>query len=54
MEQLKEKGVFDAPAYLSANPDVASSTQDALRHYLRHGLTEGRVLSLSAKGGVEV
>jgi hypothetical protein len=54
MEQLKEKGVFDAQAYLSANPDVAKSTQDALRHYLRHGLTEGRALCLSAKDGAKV
>jgi chromosome segregation ATPase len=54
MEQLKERGIFDAGAYLSANPDVAKSTQDALRHFLRHGLTEGRVLSLNTKGGAEV
>ena len=53
MEQLKERGVFDADAYLSANPDVAKSAQDALRHYLRHGLTEGRVLSLNTKGGAK-
>ena len=51
MEQLKERGIFDAAAYLSANPDVAKSAQDALRHYLRHGLTEGRALSQSAKDG---
>jgi hypothetical protein len=53
MQQLKEKGVFDADAYLSANPDVAKSPQDALRHYLRHGLTEGRALSLETKGGAK-
>ena len=50
MDHLKQSGLFDAEAYFSSNPDVAKSTQDPLRHYLRHGLLEDRPLSVSAKG----
>lgn len=41
---LKEKGLFDAEAYLIANPDVAEAGLDALTHYILHGMDEGRQL----------
>jgi len=40
--QLKRRRLFDGRAYLRANPDVAESGADPLRHYLCHGLQEGR------------
>jgi hypothetical protein len=40
--QLKRRGLFDAKAYLREHPDVARSGADPLRHYLNHGLKEGR------------
>jgi hypothetical protein len=49
MDHLKQRGLFDAQAYFAGNPDVAQSTQDPLGHYLRHGLLEGRPLSVSIK-----
>ncbi len=36
--------IFDAQAYLDANPDVAQAGVDALEHYLRHGHAERRRL----------
>lgn len=42
LAKLKRKGLFDASAYLAANPDVARAGVDPLRHYLEHGLREGR------------
>lgn len=47
---LRQKGLFDAEAYLRANPDVAAAGQDALHHYLIHGLKEGRLFGSSATG----
>jgi predicted nucleic acid-binding Zn-ribbon protein len=41
---LKRKGLFDAEAYLIANPDVAEAGLDPLTHYIRHGMGEGRQL----------
>ena len=35
---------FDAAAYLAANPDVAAAGVDAYRHYVSHGVAEGRRL----------
>jgi len=35
-------GLFDAEAYVRAYPDVATSGQDPLRHYIAHGLDEHR------------
>ncbi len=40
--QLQRRGLFDGQAYLRANPDVARAGADPLRHYLNHGLPEGR------------
>ena len=41
-KSLKEKGVFDPDAYLEAYPDVAAAGEHPLRHYLIHGVREGR------------
>tara|TARA_A100001391_G_scaffold205189_1_gene204036 strand:+ start:3570 stop:5885 length:2316 start_codon:yes stop_codon:yes gene_type:complete len=40
--RLSRKGLFDAEAYMAQNPDVMESGIDPLRHYIIHGLTEGR------------
>lgn len=40
--QLKRRDLFDASTYRAANPDVASARIDALRHYIIHGIGEGR------------
>jgi SAM-dependent methyltransferase len=39
---LVKLGLFDVAKYLADNPDVASSGLDPLRHYLLHGMNEGR------------
>ena len=39
---LKKKRLFDADAYLAANPDVARAGADPLQHYMVHGFSEGR------------
>lgn len=41
-EALRQRGLFDAGAYLTENPDVASTGLDPLLHYLTHGIAEGR------------
>lgn len=35
---------FDGPAYLQANPDVATSGMDPAEHYLKYGWKENRLL----------
>lgn len=40
--RLKANGLFDAEAYLAANPDVAAEGVDPLKHYVRHGIHEKR------------
>lgn len=40
--RLKANGLFDAEAYLAANPDVAAEGVDPLKHYVRHGIHENR------------
>lgn len=35
-------GLFDAEKYLQVNPDVAESGMDPIRHYIFHGIFEGR------------
>jgi chromosome segregation ATPase len=42
MTHLKHQGLFDAEAYLRANADVASAGANPLRHYIHHGMREGR------------
>lgn len=44
--RLERKGVFDSGAYLAANPDVARSGMDPLKHYLAHGMNENRPLGI--------
>lgn len=39
---FQESGLFDGDEYLRRNPDVAATGADPLRHYLQHGLREGR------------
>jgi hypothetical protein len=39
---LKKRGLFDSEAYLKANPDVASSGANPIRHFVYFGLNEGR------------
>ena len=39
---LKKRGLFDSEAYLKANPDVASTGANPLRHFVHFGLKEGR------------
>lgn len=36
-------GRFEAAAYLSANPDVAASGMPAIVHFIRYGVSEGRM-----------
>ena len=40
--RLLRKGLFDANAYLDRYPDVSSSGIDPIRHYILHGMNEGR------------
>lgn len=42
---LHQHGLFDARAYLARNPDVAQNGMDPLRHYILHGMAEGRPLT---------
>ena len=39
---LKQRGLFDATAYLDRYPDVAASGIKPLNHFILHGLAEGR------------
>lgn len=39
-------GLFDAVAYLNTYPDVAEQGMDPIRHYILHGMAEGRVRTL--------
>lgn len=39
-----DESVFDADAYLAANPDVAAAGVDAYQHYATFGFKEGRML----------
>ncbi len=41
---LLKSGVFDWDAYLQKYPDVAEVGMDPLRHYVLHGMAEGRVV----------
>jgi len=40
--RLWRAGLFDAKAYLSRYPDVAAEGIDPFKHYMIHGLSEGR------------
>jgi uncharacterized protein len=45
---LKEQGLFDANEYTVTYPDVLTSKADPLRHYINHGIKEGRVIKKKA------
>ncbi len=42
LRRLQRKGLFNGQAYLARYPDVATTGMDPLRHYILHGLAEGR------------
>ena len=42
MRLLKERGLFDEEAYLARYPDVARAGITPLRHFILHGMAEGR------------
>lgn len=42
---LKEQGLFDPDTYTAIYPDVIDGKTDPLRHYINHGLQEGRKIS---------
>jgi chromosome segregation ATPase len=42
MRRLAAMQLFDAAAYLRRHPDVRAAGQDPLRHYILHGMAEGR------------
>lgn len=41
--RFRSSGLFDAARYLEAYPDVAENGMDPVRHYILHGLSEGRI-----------
>lgn len=41
-EAYRRAGLFDAEQYLQNYPDVAADGMDPVRHYIQHGMTEGR------------
>lgn len=43
--KLLKHGLFDAQAYIALNPDVASAGMDPVRHFIEHGIHEGRDLT---------
>lgn len=42
--RYRNSGLLDADIYLEANPDVAEYGMDPVRHYILHGMAEGRKL----------
>jgi hypothetical protein len=48
LKELKRQGLFDADQYLSIHPDVSRSGEDPLRHYVNHGIREGRSLTMAS------
>ena len=45
---LKKKNLFDANTYINIYPDVLAHDIDPFRHYILHGVKEGRVISRSS------
>ena len=41
--RLHRRGLFDARRYLELYPDVAAGGTDPVRHYIAHGMAEGRM-----------
>lgn len=42
MQTLQRNAFFDGDAYLDRHPDVAAAGENPLRHYVLHGMAEGR------------
>jgi chromosome segregation ATPase len=49
MDRLRREGIFDSAAYLAAHPDVARASVEPFRHYLAHGIREGRRLGVEGR-----
>jgi|GEM_PF-1302752 hypothetical protein len=49
-ELLRTKGLFDSATYVEAYPDVITSGADPLRHYITHGIIEGRLAGPGKQG----
>lgn len=47
---LQANGLFDSADYLACNPDVEAAGMDPLRHYIWHGISEGRNRGASGAG----
>ncbi|WP_175720820.1 hypothetical protein [Burkholderia anthina] len=47
-KSLKEQGLFDPVDYVSTYPDVLRANVDPLRHYVNHGINEGRIIKRDA------
>lgn len=41
-KHLAKRGLFDAQSYLDRYPDIAADGMDPVRHYILHGISEGR------------
>ena len=41
--RFRRAGLFDAQSYLNQYPDVAGEGMDPVRHYIVHGMREGRI-----------
>lgn len=48
---LRRARIFDSKGYLTLHPDVGAGRMDPLRHYLEHGMAEGRARDHSAPRG---
>jgi hypothetical protein len=44
--RYRNSGLLDADSYLSAYPDVAEHGMDPVRHYVLHGMGEGRSINI--------
>lgn len=42
-DRFRKAGLFDADVYLGHYPDVAQEGMDPVRHYIMHGMLEGRI-----------
>jgi chromosome segregation ATPase len=48
LRRLARRGLFDGEAYLARYADVAQAGTDPLRHYILHGMAEGRSRAISS------
>lgn len=42
-ERLRRMNLFDASGYIERYPDIAAAGMDPIRHYILHGIQEGRI-----------